>query len=206
MKVITGTTNRILEINLSDQSVIQINVSEEDIRMYLGGKGLGLKLLYDRMKPGSDPLGEENYLAFMMGVLMGTGAPCSGRFAALTKSPLTGIMVASSCGGPFGMALKTAGWDGLLITGKSSQPNYLDITANGVEFKSARDLWGKDIPDVQAILDRKKGGEPGRPCTTCIVIQETPLTVAMHVVHEGPGIRFGKATGFCKRRDFRRNT
>ena len=57
---------------------------------------------------------------------MGTVAPCSGRFAALTKSPLTGIMVASSCGGPFGMAFKTAGWDGLLITGKSSQPTYLD--------------------------------------------------------------------------------
>jgi aldehyde:ferredoxin oxidoreductase len=156
MKTITGTSNQILEINLTDQSFIQFTASEEDIRMYLAGKGLGLKLLYDRMKPNIDPLGEENYLAFMMGVLMGTGAPCSGRFAALTKSPLTGIMVASSCGGPFGMAFKTAGWDGLLITGKSSQPTYLDITADGVEFKSANDLWGKEIPEVQAVLDTKK--------------------------------------------------
>ena len=54
------------------------------------------------------------------------------------------------------MALKTAGWDGLLISGKSRQPTYLDITANGVEFKSAEDLWGKDIPDVQAELDGNK--------------------------------------------------
>ena len=76
MEIITGTGNRILEINLSSESVTQIKASEEDTRMYLGGKGLGLKLLYDRMKPGVDPLGEENYLAFMMGVLMGTGAPC----------------------------------------------------------------------------------------------------------------------------------
>ena len=156
MKDITGASNQILEINLTDQSFIHFTASEEDIRMYLAGKGLGLKLLYDRMKPNIDPLGEENYLAFMMGVLMGTGAPCSGRFAALTKSPLTGIMVTSSCGGPFGMAFKTAGWDGLLITGKSSQPTYLDITADGVEFKSANDLWGKEIPEVQAVLDTKK--------------------------------------------------
>lgn len=155
MEIITGTSNKILEINLIDQSFDQFNVPEKDVRMYLGGKGMGLKLLYDRMKPGVDPLGEENYLAFMMGVLMGTGAPCSGRFAALTKSPLTGIMVTSSCGGPFGMAFKTAGWDGLLITGKASQPTYLDITAAGVEFKSAHDLWGKDIPAVQAVLDSK---------------------------------------------------
>ena len=100
MKMIAGTSNQILEINLTDQSSTQTEVSEDDVRMYLGGKGMGLKLLYDRMKAGVDPLGEENYLAFMMGVLMGTGAPCSGRFAALTKSPLTGIMAASSCGGP----------------------------------------------------------------------------------------------------------
>jgi len=156
MKTITGITNRILEVNLTERSVTQITATEEDIRMYLGGKGLGLKMLFDRMKPGVDPLGEDNCLAFMMGVLMGTGAPCSGRFAALTKSPLTGIMVASSCGGPFGMAFKTAGWDGLLVTGKSSRPVYLDVTAQGVEFKSAGDLWGKDIPDVQTALDNKQ--------------------------------------------------
>ncbi len=67
---------------------------------------------------------------------MGTGGPCSGRFEALTKSPLTGIMVSSSCGGPFGLALKTAGWDGLLVKGKASSPIYLDITKDGVEFKN----------------------------------------------------------------------
>ena len=99
-----GTTNRVLEINLTDQSVNEFKVSDEDRRMYLGGKGLGLKLIYDRMKPGIDPLGEDNIMAFMMGVLMGTGAPCSGRFAGVTKSPLTGIMLCCSCGGEFGMA------------------------------------------------------------------------------------------------------
>ena len=76
-------------------------------------------------------MGEDNYLAFMMGVLLGTGAPCSGRFAAVTKSPLTGIMLSSSCGGPFGMAFKTAGYDGLLITGSGTGAVTEEETANG---------------------------------------------------------------------------
>ena len=125
MDEIIGTSNRFLEIDLGSREVKTFSVSEQDRRLFLGGKGLGLKLLYDRMPPGTDPLGKDNYLAFMPGVLMGTGAPCSGRFSAITKSPLTGIMVHSSCGGPFGMALKTAGYDGLLLTGKADAPIYL---------------------------------------------------------------------------------
>ena len=119
MKEIIGTSNRILEVNLTTCTVKEFSVTEEERRMYLGGKGLGMKYLFDRMDPGIDPLGEYNILAFMMGVLMGTNAPCSGRFAAVTKSPLTGIMLSSSCGGPFGIAFKTAGYDGLIVTGKS---------------------------------------------------------------------------------------
>ncbi len=61
-------------------------VTEELRRLYLGSKGLGIKLLYDRMIPGTDPLEPDNYIAFMPGILMGTGAPCSGRFEAITKS------------------------------------------------------------------------------------------------------------------------
>ncbi|KFO67895.1 hypothetical protein ER57_07790 [Smithella sp. SCADC] len=76
-----------------------------------------MKLIYDRMPAKIDPFGKDNIIAFMPGVLMGTGAPCSGRFSAVTKSPLTGIMDHTSCGGPFGMSLKTAGWDGLLVKG-----------------------------------------------------------------------------------------
>ena len=76
MKTIVGTSNRIIEINLSTGQVSESRVEADDRRHYLGGKGLGLKLLYDRMDRGIDPLGEQNCLAFMMGVLMGTGAPC----------------------------------------------------------------------------------------------------------------------------------
>ena len=151
-----GTTNRVLEINLTDQSVNEFKVSDEDRRMYLGGKGLGLKLIYDRMKPGIDPLGEDNIMAFMMGVLMGTGAPCSGRFAGVTKSPLTGIMLCCSCGGEFGMAFKKAGYDGLLIKGKAEKPTTLLITDSRVTFEAADQLWGLDTEETQKNLNLDK--------------------------------------------------
>jgi aldehyde:ferredoxin oxidoreductase len=159
IKKIIGSSNRILEIDLKSEQVKELQVTDNDRKLYLGGKGLGLKLLFERLAPGIDPLGEANYLAFMMGVLMGTGAPCSGRFAALTKSPLTGIMLTSSCGGPFGMAYKTAGYDGLLITGKSEKPIYLEIDSNGVQFQDAAHLWGKDTLETQEALssDKKDG-------------------------------------------------
>ena len=159
MKTIVGTANRVIEINLSTARVTYVEVADHDRRQYLGGKGLGLKLLYDRMERGIDPLGEGNYLALMMGVLMGTGAPCSGRFSAVTKSPLTGIMLHSSCGGPFGMAFKTAGFDGLLVTGQAAVPVVIDIDDTGARIMDAADLWGLDTRESQQRLN--PGGKVG---------------------------------------------
>jgi aldehyde:ferredoxin oxidoreductase len=155
MKELYGPSNKVIEIDLSSRTVNIYTVTEQERKLYLGGKGLGLKLLYDRMKPGIDPMGEENILAVMPGVLMGTGAACSGRFAAVTKSPLTGIFASSSCGGPFGMSLKTAGWDGLLIKGKSPKAVYLYITAEGAEFRDAENLWGMDALSAQKQITDK---------------------------------------------------
>ncbi len=159
MKKIIGTSNRLLEINLSKQSIKVTKIDPKDREMYLGGKGLGLKLLYDRMKPGIDPLSEDNMIAFMMGVFIGTGAPCTGRWDAITKSPLTGIMVTSSCGGPFGTALKTAGYDGLLLSGKADKPVYIRIDDKGATIEDASHLWGKDTDETQDTfeLSRKDG-------------------------------------------------
>ncbi|MBI5550290.1 MAG: aldehyde ferredoxin oxidoreductase family protein [Desulfobacterales bacterium] len=158
MKTIAGSNNRILEINLSTQQFHESAIDPRDRELYLGGKGLGLKLLYDRMTPGVDPLGEHNMLALCTGVLMATGAPCSGRFEAVTKSPLTGIMATASCGGPFGMALKTSGWDGLILTGKAAAPTYLVIDSQGVQFKAADGIWGQDTEAAQEkLLEEGKG-------------------------------------------------
>ena len=109
---IAGPSNKVLEVDLTSRTFTVYQVTDEERRMYLGGKGLGLKLIYDRMPAKVDPLGKDNIIAFTPGVLMGTGAPCSGRFSAVTKSPLTGIMDHASCGGPFGMSSENCrmGW------------------------------------------------------------------------------------------------
>ncbi|OHD63937.1 MAG: aldehyde ferredoxin oxidoreductase [Spirochaetes bacterium RBG_13_51_14] len=158
MREVIGTNNRILEIDLTKKKFTVTEINKKDRDLYLGGKGMGLKLLYDRMEPGIDPLGEQNMIAFCMGVLMGTGAPCSGRFEAVTKSPLTGIMITASCGGPFGMAFKTSGWDAMVIKGKAGAPTYLSIDSKGVQFKSAKGLWGKDTGAAEAALGKEGAG------------------------------------------------
>jgi aldehyde:ferredoxin oxidoreductase len=157
MKELIGMSRKVLEVDLAAPSFTIYTVPEKDILMYLGGKGLGLKLIYDRIRPGIDPLGKENMIAFMTGALLGTGAPCTSRFSAVTKTPLTGIMAASSCGGPFGEGLKNAGWDGILIVGKSKTPVYLVVSPDGVKFMDATNLWGKDAMDTQKILGKKEG-------------------------------------------------
>jgi len=158
MQEVIGTNNRMLEIDLTAKKFQVTEVNKKDRDLYLGGKGLGLKLLYDRMEPGLDPLGPDNMIAFTMGILMGTGAPCSGRFEAITKSPLTGAMVTGTCGGPFGMAVKTSGWDAIIVKGKCSAPTYLYIDSKGVQFKPAKGIWGKDTEAAQAALLKEGAG------------------------------------------------
>jgi aldehyde:ferredoxin oxidoreductase len=157
MKEIIGTSNRVLEVNLTTREVTEFRVTEDERRTYLGGKGLGLKILYERLPPGIDPLGPDNMLIFMMGTLLGSGAPCTSRFAALTKSPLTGLIASSSCGGPLGMALKTAGYDGLVIAGQAEVPVVVEIDAHGATVRAAGDLWGKETHAAQAGLALGRG-------------------------------------------------
>ena len=155
VKEMKGTLNRVLEIDLSLKTFSKIPISHQLRQMYLGGKGLGLKLLYDRLKPGIDPLGEDNLIIIMTGVLAGTSAPCSGRFHAVFKSPLTNIMGSSSCGGSFGRQLKSNGWDGLILKGKSDKPTALYIHNDKVDFLDGTNLWGKDILEAQEAIGQK---------------------------------------------------
>lgn len=158
MKQMTGAADRVLSVNLSNETFGIVEISRSDRENYLGGKGLALKLFYDRIHPGTDPLGGENIFIVMTGVLTGTGVPCASRFSAVTKSPLTGITAHSSCGGPFGTALKTSGWDGIIIEGEAERPVYLVIDYEGVAFKSASDIWGKDTLESQKRLEKEGSG------------------------------------------------
>lgn len=148
--------NKVLEIDLSSGTINEFQIDEEDRKNYLGGHGLGLKLYSDRVKPGVDPLGEDNVLVINTGVYMNTNVPCSARFSAVCKSPLTNITLSSSCGGPFGMALSTAGYEGLIIRGKAKEHSIITIS-DKVEIKSAQELWGNDTKQTQENLNLPKG-------------------------------------------------
>lgn len=155
MKIVQGTNNRYLKINLSDQSWSVYEISTEDRKDFLGGKGLALKIYYDHLKDqlaDIDALGEENLLIFAMGTILSTGAPCSARFEVYAKSPLTGLLLGSSCGGPFGEACKTAGWDGVIMVGKSKHPVVVKFNDQSVEYLDATDLWGLDTDELDKAL------------------------------------------------------
>ncbi|MBF0200943.1 MAG: aldehyde ferredoxin oxidoreductase family protein [Desulfamplus sp.] len=152
MYEIKGYSNRVLEIDLTHKSWQVSNISREDRQNYMGGKGLGMKLLYDRLEPGVDPLGKDNILVVMPGVLTGTGAPCSGRFQAISKSPLTNIIATASCGGPFGLHLKTAGYGALIIKGRSEDRCMVYFDHENVEFRDAQNIWGLDTEEAQRIM------------------------------------------------------
>jgi aldehyde:ferredoxin oxidoreductase len=156
MKEILGTSNKYLDINLTDKTWKVHEATSDDLEKFLGGKGLGLKIFYDKLKNklrDVEPLGPDNLLIFANGVLLTTGAPCSARFEVITKSPLTGYMVASSCGGPFGEACKTAGWDGVIISGRAERPTVIRFDDQSVIFEEAGELWGAKTHDTQKKLD-----------------------------------------------------
>ncbi|MGA1846750.1 aldehyde ferredoxin oxidoreductase family protein [Deferribacter abyssi] len=158
MKVIEGFSNKLLTINLTNKTFEISQIPLEDRINYLGAKGLGLKLFYDNFPGKISPFSPENIIIIMPGILMGTNAPCSGRFHAITISPLTGIIGTSSCGGPFGMSLKKNGFDALIIKGKSSKPIFLIIDEKEVMFESASEVWGKDTYYTQDYLSKYGDG------------------------------------------------
>ena len=115
--MIKGYAGRILEVDLTGREFAFSPLDEETARLYIGGKGYGTRLLYDRTEAGVDPLGPENPLIFATGPLNGSVAPQSNRFAVVCKSPQTGGIGNATCGGSFALGLKKAGIDVLVISG-----------------------------------------------------------------------------------------
>jgi aldehyde:ferredoxin oxidoreductase len=112
--------------------------------MYIGGRGLGVKILTDEVDPGIEPLSPENKLIFMTGPLTGTMAASPGRYEVVAKAPLTGTIGGANSGGHFGPELKFAGYDGIIFEGRAEKPVYLWINDDHVELRSAEHLWGKN--------------------------------------------------------------
>ena len=147
-----GYMGKILRVNLTDKTFKEESTSEELARDFIGGAGFGVKILFDEVSPASDPLGPENKLIFAPGPFTGTAVPCASRMAVTAKSPLTGAVGMALSGGYFPAELKFAGYDALIIEGKSEKPVYLWINDGKVSFRSAEELWGTRTFDCQQLI------------------------------------------------------
>lgn len=146
-----GYFDKFLMIDLSSGNSWEAAVPDWLKASFVGGKGYGLRLLYDLAPPQGDPLAADNVLMFMTGPLTGTLAP-SMRACVVTKSPLTGTLLDSYFGGSFGPEIKYCGYDGIIITGRASEPVYLWIDDGRVEIRPARKLWGISTLEVNKTI------------------------------------------------------
>ncbi|NKB77451.1 MAG: aldehyde ferredoxin oxidoreductase [Gammaproteobacteria bacterium] len=150
---------QILRVDLSLGTVAKEPLNMEWAEKYLGSRGLGSKYLLEEMDPAADAMGPENVLIFATGPLTGTMASTSGRYTVVTKGPLTNAIACSNSGGKFGAELKYAGYDLLIIKGKSEKPLYLSITDDKAELLCAADIWGKTVWEADEWI-RKKEQDP----------------------------------------------
>jgi aldehyde:ferredoxin oxidoreductase len=162
-----GCTGKILSVDLTEGHCSEEQIAEDIYYDYLTGTGLAARLLFDRIPAGADPLGPDNILALMSGLLTGTGSLFTGRWMAAGRSPLTGTWGEANCGGNFSPAIKQCGFDGILISGIAKHPVYLHIDNNGAEILPADDLWGKDAVTTEEILISRARGKK-RPAVACI--------------------------------------
>ncbi|MBU2227358.1 MAG: aldehyde ferredoxin oxidoreductase family protein [Proteobacteria bacterium] len=147
-----GYAGRYLRVDLTEGRFSHFTVEESLLRKFIGGSALGAKLYLDGYSLDADPLAPETPLMVMTGPLVGSGFPGSSRFAVCAKSPLTGIWGESACGGTFGPELKKAGYDGIVITGRSASPVCLSIVDGEARLSDASGLWGKDVYETTNLL------------------------------------------------------
>lgn len=151
-----GWSSKILDINLSSGAITTQQLDSQLLELYLGGRGLGARLLWDLVGPEVDPLSPDNVLIFCTGPLTASGSQSSNRFTVSTKSPLTGTILDSNSGGWWGMQFKRTGYDVLIVHGKALSPVLVEITADGVEIKDAGELWGKSVFDTTSALGQDR--------------------------------------------------
>ncbi|MBI5375933.1 MAG: aldehyde ferredoxin oxidoreductase family protein [Candidatus Schekmanbacteria bacterium] len=150
-----GWTGKILRINLTESKCTVEPLNEDLAKKYIGGRGIASKMLLDEIDATIDPLSPDNKLFIMTGPLTGTGAPCAARFMVVTKSPQTGTIACSNSGGYWGPELKAAGFDGIILEGKSPKPIYIWINNDKIELKDASELWGMNTHETTKALKSK---------------------------------------------------
>jgi len=154
--MIKGYAGKLLEVNLSAGKTKDVELDDEVLKDYMGGRGLAAKILWDRLGhkwEKVNPLDPENILLFLTGPL--TGYFPGGRICVSGKSPQSNGVIGSTVGGEFGVELRCAGYDGIIVTGKADKPVYLLIKDSDVEIRDASNLWGKDAKQTMTLLTRE---------------------------------------------------
>jgi aldehyde:ferredoxin oxidoreductase len=152
-----GFTGKMLWIDLTKETIKEEEIDEQIFRDFIGGYGLGIRFLYERMKPKVDALGPDNILGFVTGVCTGAGVPGSGRYMIVTKSPMTGTWAESNSGGTFGPDMKTGGYDAFFFTGISPRPVYLLVKDGKASLQDATKYWSKDTYETDDLMHKDLG-------------------------------------------------
>ncbi|ACO85313.1 aldehyde ferredoxin oxidoreductase family protein [Clostridium botulinum] len=147
-----GYNGKILRIDLTNRNCTLEPLDEEKAKKFIGARGLGVKTLLEEIDPKIDPLSIENKLVIVTGPITGAPMPTSGRYMVVTKAPLTGTIAISNSGGKWGTELKNAGYDMIIVQGKSEVPVYVNIEDDKIEIKEAEHLWGKTSLETTKIL------------------------------------------------------
>lgn len=150
-------SGKYLVVDLTSRKTEVRELPERLLRDYLGGAGLGARLLLEWSRAGADALSPENPIVFACGTLSGTMAPASACHAVVTKSPLTGLQSSSLSSGLWSLSLKRTGFDAVVVTGAASSLTYLFIDDNQVHFRKADTLASKGCPDTEAAIRRESG-------------------------------------------------
>ena len=153
-------------VDLTKEEIKRETIAGEDVKNYLGGRGLASKIIYDEIDPEVDPLSPGNKLIYATGLLTGTAASTGGRYMVVTKGPLTGTIASSNSGGFFGAELRFSGNDIIIFEGKAERPLYLSIMGDQVELKDGSELWGKTVYETTDLLIEKAGDKNAR--VSCI--------------------------------------
>ena len=180
--MIRGYNGRILLVDLTSGSIEEESLPERVYRDFIGGQGLGVRILYERTKHKADPLGPDNMLGFVVGPLTGTGV-YGARFQVVAKSPITGGWGDSNCGGSFATELKAAGYDGVFFSGISQKPAYLFLNDGKAELKDASHLWGKDTVETEESIQDELSDKRVR--VACIGPAGEAKSLISAILHEG---------------------
>jgi aldehyde:ferredoxin oxidoreductase len=161
---VTRYAPKLLRVDLTTGVAKEESIPEKTVVDFVGGRGLGVRYLYDELSPHVDPLGSKNKLLFTVGPLAGTGAQSFSRWMVTTKSPLTGTYCRSVGGADFGAWLKFAGLDMIIVEGKADEPVYLFLEGGRCQIKDAAELWGMGTKPTQLKLKDRHGKDTRIAC------------------------------------------